>query len=124
MSKVSFASHILLDDFGYHLHNIFGDWPYHVGSSVLSSVWNDVDVRIILDDEVYERLGYGDPAEQHHNERWVSTCLALSLFGRTLTGLPIDCQIQQQSDANRQFSQKQGCVRSALGIRRQMRTQP
>jgi hypothetical protein len=123
VSKMSFVSKFLLDDFGYHLRQIFGDWPYQVGTSVLTSTWDDVDVRVILDDEEYQRAGYGDPENPERNPKWVSTCLALSQFGRVLTGLPIDCQIQQQTYANEHFSQKDGCVRSALGINRKLREQ-
>lgn len=123
MSKLSPVGHFLLDDFGYHLTAIFGECPYHVGSSVQSSTWNDVDVRILLDDARYAADGYGDPSNPHLNQRWVSMCLALSQFGRTLTGLPIDFQIQQQSHANAHFAQKEGCIRSALGINRRLREQ-
>lgn len=123
MSKLSLVAKFALEDFGYHIHAIFGDWPYHVGTSVMSSDWNDVDVRLILDDERYERDGYGDPLHAERNQKWTSTCIALSHFGRVLTGLPIDFQIQQQSCANQLYSQKDGHVRSALGIVRQLRQQ-
>ena len=121
MSKMSFVDKFALDDFGYHLRQIFGDWPYQVGTSVLTNTWNDVDVVVILDDEKYERAGYGDPENAERNPKWVSTCIALSQFGRVLTGLPIDCKIQQQTYANEKFSQNNGCVRSALGINRAIR---
>ena len=121
MSKMSLVAHLLLDDFGYHLRQIFGDCAYHVGTSVLTDAWNDVDVRLIVSDDEY--ASYGDPENPHWNGKWVSTCLALSHFGRVLTGLPIDFQIQQQSYANEHFSQKDGCIRSALGINRQIREQ-
>ncbi len=120
---MSLVRRYLLDDFGYYLHDIYGDWPYQVGTSVLNKTWNDVDVRIILDDAEYERAGYGDPEYPERNPKWVSTCLALSQFGRVFTGLPIDCQIQQQTYANEHFSQKDGCVRSTLGITRKLREQ-
>lgn len=123
MSKLTPVGHILLDDFGYHLRAIFGDYAYHVGSSVRSSDWNDVDVRYIMDDDQYAHEGYGDPENPQGSQKWVSVCLALSQFGRVLTGLPIDFQIQQQSYANAHFSQQDGCMRSALGILRQLREQ-
>jgi hypothetical protein len=54
----------------------------------------------MLPDDEYERMGLGDPKYQHHNKRWVSLVLAWSCFGKALTGLPIDFQIQQQAHAN------------------------
>ena len=36
----------------------------------------------------------------HRNPRWVALVLAWSAFGKEVTGLPIDFQIQQQSHAN------------------------
>jgi hypothetical protein len=69
-----------------------------------------VDVRLIMPDAEYEARGFGDPKNAHSNKRWVSTVLAWTTFGRELTGLPIDFQIQQQSAANAEFS----APRSAL----------
>jgi len=112
---VGMPATLLLDEFGYQVHAAFGDYPYHVGSSVLGKTWRDVDVRLILEDAEYERMGLGDPKYPHHNKKWVSLTLAFSALGKSMTGLPIDFQIQQQTDANENYSQKDGCVRSALG---------
>lgn len=105
---------IYLQQFGDHVRNAFdGEVAYHVGSSLLQKDgWRDVDVRLILDDAVYEKMGFGDPRFQHHNAKWVSTCLAWSAFGKAMTGLPIDFQIQQRSLANAQYPGK----RSALFV--------
>jgi len=116
---------LLLDMFGSYVWDAFGDLPYHVGSSLTDekgttewsgaklnkNQWRDVDVRLIMDDEKYV-AEYREPNESHRNAKWVATCLAWSSFGRTLTGLPIDFQIQQQSKANRD---EPGC-RSAIGL--------
>lgn len=106
---------LLLDEFGYLVYCALGDYPYHVGSSVFSKVWRDVDVRLILEDEEYERMGLGDPKHPHANGKWAALVLAFSTLGKSMTGLPIDFQIQQQSLANATYSQETGCVRSALG---------
>lgn len=105
---------LLLHEFGSHLWSIFGKPAYHVGSSLgpKGTVYRDVDVRMILDDEEYASEGYGEPSQAHQNLKWVSMCLALSQFGRHLTGLPIDFQIQQRTDANQQFPGS----RSAIGM--------
>jgi hypothetical protein len=64
----------------------------HVGSSFGRDVgWRDVDVRIVLTDEDYDRLyRVVDPARLN---------VALSLWGERATGLPIDCQVQSMSES-------------------------
>lgn len=97
---------LLLCQFGEHVHQAFGHVPYHVGSSLgpEKTAWRDVDVRLLIPDDEYARMGFGDPAgypqNSHSNSRWVSTILAWSCFGKHLTGLPIDFQIQPISWAN------------------------
>lgn len=92
---------LLLQEFGEHIFAAFGHVAYHVGSSLeQKDGWRDVDVRLMLPDEEYEARGFGDPERPQWNKRWVSTILAWSAFGRHLTGLPIDFQIQQQTQAN------------------------
>lgn len=104
---------LLLQEFGEHLRRAFGHMAYHVGSSLREKHgWRDVDVRLIVPDDDYAAMGLGNPERPHDSERWVSLVLAWSCFGRHLTGLPIDFQIQQQSYANNHAS-NQG-PRSAL----------
>jgi hypothetical protein len=91
----------------------FGQCPYHVGSSLTQKTgWRDVDVRLLLDDDEYERQGFGDPERCMTNAKWVAMCLAFSALGREITGLPIDFQIQQRTWANAKFEG----TRSALGL--------
>lgn len=93
---------LLLQEFGEHVYRAFGHVAYHVGSSLKEKDgWRDVDVRLILPDDEYAAMGFGDdPERTHENKKWVSTILAWSSFGTSLTGLPIDFQIQQQTYAN------------------------
>jgi hypothetical protein len=79
-------------------------------------VWRDVDVRLMLADEVYAAMGFGAPADSHSNPRWMAMCAAFSALGKQMTGLPIDFQIQQLTDANERFGKGKGTVRSCLGI--------
>lgn len=90
---------ILLQQFGDYVRDAFGEVCYHVGSSLdKKDGWRDVDVRLILDDAKYQALGLGvDVKRTHHSRRWVAITLAWSAFGRQLTGLPIDFQIQARS---------------------------
>lgn len=90
---------------------------YQVGSSLTTTTWRDVDVRVILDDERYAAMGFGDPEHPQSNEKWVALVLAFAALGREMTGLPIDFQIQQQTHANA----KNTGGRNALGIRRRLR---
>lgn len=115
---------LLLDEFGLLVADAFGglqNVPYHVGSSLVGKVWRDVDVRLILSDEEYAALGLGDPEKPHSERRWVALVRAFSALGREMTGLPIDFQIQQASDAQKKFSREH--VSSALGVNAQFRRQ-
>ncbi len=109
---VGMPAELMLQEFGSQVWAAFGHEPYHVGSSLLGKTWRDVDVRLILPDDEYEALGFGDPQHAHFNGKWVSLCLAYSALGKAMTGLPIDFQIQQQTDANERYKGR----RSAIGF--------
>ena len=112
--SVGMPQTLLLQEFGEHVHRAFGHVCYHVGSSLKEKGgWRDVDVRLILPDDEYARMELGDPAHPQHNKRWVSLVLAWSSFGKQLTGLPIDFQIDRQADVN---AQTKGQIRVALGL--------
>jgi hypothetical protein len=99
---VGMPAALYLDEFGSQVWSAFGTPPYLVGSALTNKTYRDVDVRLILDDETYESMGFGDPNHQSQNGKWVSLCMAYSALGKQITGLPIDFQIQQQSLANEQ----------------------
>lgn len=109
---VGMPQDILLKEFGEYVRVAFdGAMPYHVGSSLANKDgWRDVDVRVLLEDADYERHGFGDPNSPQRNAKWVATTLAWSAFGKALTGLPIDFQVQQRSWANEKYPNR----RSAL----------
>jgi hypothetical protein len=109
--SVGMPAALLLNEFGSQVWAAFGGPPYQVGSSLGSKTWRDVDVRLILEDEEYARL-FGDPREAWQNEKWIAFVLAFSALGKQMTGLPIDFQIQQQTDANAKFAGG----RNALGL--------
>lgn len=115
--SVGMPQDVLLHEFGSQVWFAFGHVPYHVGSSLKNkSDWRDVDVRVLLPDEEWDALGFGDPDRTHHNGKWVALTLAFCALGKQMTGLPIDFQIQKQSWANEKFSQVDGHPRSALGV--------
>ncbi len=90
---------IWLTKFGTIVREYFGHVPYHVGSSLDSKTWRDVDVRLILPDFEFEAL-YGTNPSSGTNGRLAAITLAFSALGKEMTGLPIDFQIQPMSHAN------------------------
>lgn len=100
---------IWLVKFGVIIYDYFGHVPYHVGSSLITKAWRDVDVRLILpDDEFTERFGTNRNADT--NPKLSAITLAFAAFGQQMTGMPIDFQIQPQSWANEHYPH----TRSAL----------
>jgi len=109
---------LCLAEFASQVWSAFGHPPYLVGSTLRQMmgedvVPNDVDIRVILPDDEYEARGFGDPNDPHHNATLVAHVLAFSTLGEKMTGLPIDFQIQQQTEANKTT---RGNQRSAIGI--------
>ena len=93
---------IWLNKFGVVIRDYFGHVPYHVGSSLDSKDWRDVDVRLILpDDEFVAMFGHID--QRWPNPKYAAIVLAFCALGEKMTGLPIDFQIQPQSYANKAF---------------------
>jgi hypothetical protein len=91
---------IWLTKFGVLIRDYFGHVPYHVGSSLSSKTWRDVDIRLILPDEEFaERFGGRDRSAET-NPKLGAITLAFSALGKEMTGLPIDFQIQPQTYAN------------------------
>ena len=91
-----------LNAFGQLVYDAFGSVPYLVGSATQSKKWRDVDVRLILTDDEWMLLGFGDP--KCPGAKWAANCMAFAALGKHMTGLPIDFQIQQQTHANTTFS--------------------
>lgn len=109
-----------LHEYGSQVWSVFGHPPYLVGSALLQmmgktqQVPNDIDVRVILPDDEYAAWGLGDPTSPHSNPKWVSLVLAYSALGFQMTGLPIDFQIQQQTQANLDNGPRSGIGMTAL----------
>lgn len=98
---------MLLNQFGGVISRAFGsDAVYHVGSSMGDNKkdWRDVDVRLMLTDEQWSSLGLLEPDKCHYDAKWRSLCIVFSHYGKHLTGLPIDFQIQRIKEANEEFS--------------------
>jgi predicted nucleotidyltransferase len=79
--------------------------PYLVGSVATRRDYRDVDVRLIIEDEEFERRFADRPLLPRLLNYAFSNYLARS------TGLPIDFQVQPRTEANAERG-----FRSALGI--------
>lgn len=101
---------IWLNKFGVIVADYFGHIPYHVGSSLETKDWRDVDVRLLLPDEEFEER-YGRIKSSEANPKLAAITLAFAALGKQMTGLPIDFQIQPQGWANEHYG---GQMRSAL----------
>lgn len=102
-SRVGMPTQLYLNDFGQLVLDAFGEVAYWVGSSSRGPGWRDVDIRVILNDARYAAEGYGRPEDAHSNAKWVAQCKVWSAYGKQMTGLPIDFQIQQTSHANKEY---------------------
>jgi hypothetical protein len=86
--------------------------PYLVGSSGIDGRrdYRDVDVRLILEDAEFDDLMGDEPY------RWELLSLAIGDYLRLRTRLPVDFQIQRQSEANERHSKP----RNPLGMGRNL----
>jgi hypothetical protein len=87
----------------------FGCEPYLVGSvqERTAGARSDVDVRLILADKKYDRL-------IRTPEMRTMLDMAFSVYLSSMTGLPVDFQIQRRTQANEKHKGKQ---RNPLGGR-------
>lgn len=94
---------IWLMKFGVIVEDYFGHTAYHVGSSLRTKDYRDVDVRLILpDDEFVARFGHLHAS--FAEPKLAAITLAFTALGREMTGLPIDFQIQPMTLANERHS--------------------
>lgn len=107
-----------LDAFGRIVMEAFPEalGCYHVGSSLKSKKWRDVDVRLMLTDEDFEKLIGPHTSPKCLNPRWNALCLAFTALAVEATGLNVDFQIDQMSEANRLYPLEGGYLRSSLGL--------
>ena len=103
MFNLQAACTVLVEAYGPHI--------YLVGSCLERRDYRDVDVRCMLGDAEFARLFPGSTTPTHWHARLNILNAAISEWLAARTGLPIDFQFQQSSDANAQFLGP----RSALG---------
>jgi len=113
---------VALIDKAFGVHGTFG--TYLVGSSLQRRDFRDVDVRMIMENDAYDKLFPGAIDRPDLNAYWSLTCVTIADWLARETGLPIDFQIQRQSVANELFPARknlgegppQDHPRNALGI--------
>ena len=105
MGRTGIGPHqdLLLQQYGQLIEAAWGELGYLVGSSQRGErEWRDVDVRVMLSNEEYERrLGpVWQDGMRHRDLAWRAHMLAWSVLGERITGLPIDFQVERLSEAN------------------------
>lgn len=95
MTAFSPRQMFILDEACKPIAEAFDETPYLVGTSARRAEYRDVDVRLMLDDEVYAKL------EDVVGPKLVAFLgLAIGEYLAARTGLPIDFQLQQLTAAN------------------------
>ena len=92
--------------FGDAVYRLTGARAWLVGSVLHRRDHRDIDVRIMLDDETFERVFGGDGLWVTNGSLTLAN-MALSALAHEMTGLEIDCQIQRTSDANAVYGDQQ-----------------
>jgi len=106
--ELNHACKLLNEAFGCH-------GCFLVGSAREHRDYRDVDIRLILENEQFDKLFPGiENTNPTINPFWSILCTTISLWLKQRTDLPIDFQIQRQEAANQIFPGAN--KRCALGI--------
>lgn len=108
MSALSPRQMWRLDEACRPIRQTFHTAPYLVGTALTGREYRDVDVRLILEDEPYDAL-----ADQVGPPGMAFLGIALGEYLAARTGLPVDFQLQRQSEANEHHPGP----RNPLGVR-------
>ena len=90
----------------------FNETCYLVGSALDRRDYQDVDVRMIFDDDKFDTL-FGKNGFSSHAPFWALLHVSVSTYLSQLTGLNVDFQIQKRSNLRRLDEAKKRCP---LGI--------
>lgn len=103
---------VWLHKFAELVQDYYGHECYHVGSSLHTKDWRDVDVRLILPDDEFTAL-FGDNEHAGTNRKLAAAVLAWSALAKAMTGLPVDFQIQSVTHANDRHPRSRSALISA-----------
>ena len=105
VSFLSPAQSQMLGLFGKVVRDAWQEVPYQVGSSLVSGeIPRDIDVRVMISTEDFAQRFPGTNVKRRHVcEQWRAQMMVWSDWGRHLTGLNIDFQVEPIEDANERF---------------------
>ncbi len=98
-----------------HVNSAFGGYgSYVVGSCLERPDWRDVDIRMIMDDEDFDKEFPNTRVDGiwEFDAKWLLLTVSISQWLKDQTGLPIDFQFQPQTHAN----QRHKGQRNAVGL--------
>lgn len=100
-----------------HVIEAFGGYSdascYVVGSVLERADWRDVDIRMIMEDDVFARNFPNAGNHWEFDAKWLLLTVAISDWLSKETGLPIDFQIQPNTHANAHHRGR----RDAIGLK-------
>lgn len=98
-NRVGMPAWLALVDWAAKVEELFGDRLWLCGSAANGERdYHDIDVRLQLDDDVFEHW-FGRPRAPYWAQpRWRFLCAAISAWGQQETGLPIDFQAQRDCE--------------------------
>ena len=118
------ATYLLLSDW-----NLLNEWckliqidfregygPFHVGSSLKSKDYRDIDIRLILPDDMFDLLFPDAVFYPYPRGRLAHANTAYSIYAQRATGLPIDFQFQRMTEANKEYPLEED-PRNAIGMK-------
>jgi hypothetical protein len=76
---------------------------YLVGSALARRDFRDVDLRLIVSDDDFAGMFPGIGSNGWLHARWSLTCSSIALYLSQASALPVDFQIQSQTEANRDY---------------------
>ena len=105
VSYLSPAQASALGLFGRVVREAWQETPYQVGSSLRSGeIPRDIDVRVMISQSEFQQRFPGTNVERRHVcEQWRAQMMVWSEWGRQLTGLNIDFQVEPKEDADMRF---------------------
>lgn len=98
--------------FGVHKGKYFSGC-YLVGSALERHDWRDIDIRLIMQDELFAETFPDAGSNWEFDAKWLLLTVAISQWLSKQSGLPVDFQFQPMTHANKAHKK----LRSAIGLK-------